>query len=298
MSQEYLNLKKQEQTICPTIGYLSEAEENLSVNWEESSLQMLSLPSMNEKILGIPRKHLITIGARTSMGKTVFAVQAMMDFAKAGKRVYYISFEMTPTEILTRMFCNLYEINNMELKRDGLSKFKDQWKNFKSLEIHKLMTITTGFGKTWEQLEKHLDKYVKVKPDAIIIDFIQGIQQQGNAKVFIDDYIKNLRTLSITHNFSAIIVSQVNRSNPDSKDKTPQLHQLKSTGFLEEHSDIVILLDWPYKRDLETDHKKYFEVWVAKNRQGMTGFFRMEYYPQYYKIIEPKVDHVNNRQQS
>ena len=94
------------------------------------------------------------------------------------------------------------------------------------------------------------------------------------------------------------ICSQVNRTMADEKNKEPQLHQLKSSGFLEEHADVVYLLSWPYKYLKPVDGKvasydqfHKFIVYIAKNKDGQTGYRKLKFTPEYYLFedwVEPE----------
>ena len=62
-----------------------------------------------------------------------------------------------------------------------------------------------------------------------------------------------------------------------------------NSGFLEEHADVVYLLSWPFKAlkqvegkvlTLEQLHK--FIVYVAKNKDGQTGYRKLKFTPEYY----------------
>ena len=129
-----------------------------------------------------------------------------------------------------------------------------------------------------------------MKPKVIVLDFIQAIPESSTeSKRFIDEYIRAFREMAVTQEFAGVIISQINRSNPDAKNKQPQLHQLKGSGFLEEHADLVLLLDWKHK-SVGTGDKEEFVVNVAKNRNGRTGYVKLRYTPQYYRFEDWKED--------
>lgn len=58
-----------------------------------------------------------------------------------------------------------------------------------------------------------------------------------------------------------------------------------NTGFLEEHADVVLLLHWPKLYDANVD-KNHFEINLAKNKLGATGFLNVRYYPEYFMFRE------------
>jgi replicative DNA helicase len=244
------------------------------------------MPSLSDRIMGLPLGKMTVVGARTSMGKTAFAMQMMIDLLNIGAPILYLGFEMKPTELMDRLFCNLYKIDNYELARGAIHKHTKESEEFINDWQEKVtLVFADDFAKDWRELDDFLST-LKVKPLVIIVDFVQAIEHDhANDKKFIDDYIRHFRMMCIRENFAGVIVSQVNRSNQEGKDKSPQLHQLKGSGFLEEHADLVLLLDWISRGKADESE---FKVNVAKNRNGRTGYVKLKYYPQYYRFEEWK----------
>ena len=90
----------------------------------------------------------------------------------------------------------------------------------------------------------------------------------------------------VENNIIGILASQVNRQIIDNKDKRPTLENLKSTGVLEEHSDIVMLLYWDYFYTKNEVDKNKYEIVIAKNRNGRTGKHEVWYFPEHYLFEE------------
>jgi replicative DNA helicase len=267
--------------IKPLTAYLSETEDVLNKRTSDPDLPITALPSLNNKTWGLPRGKMTIIGARTSMGKTAFALQIILDMLTNNKSVLYLSFEMKPQEIAERLFCNKYKIDNFELLVGKFSEYQPQWESFTQFLNNSKLIIADGFGKTWKELTDFMNTLTK-QPDVVILDYIQSIAGSSvEGKGFIDEYIRKFRELAISKGYAGVIVSQINRSNPDAKDKSPQLHQLKGTGYLEEHADLIILLNWVYKTQ-KIEDKSLYELNVAKNRSGRTGYIKLRYLPQYY----------------
>jgi len=212
------------------------------------------------------------------MAKTAFTMQIVTDFLMQGKSVMYLGFEMKQDELMERMFCNYCEIDNFQLLTGKCHEYTDAWQSFQKKLVDFNFVATDEFGKTWRQLSNFLSN-LSVPPDVIVLDYIQAVSQ-GAGKAFIDEYILNFRNLCIDRRFAGIIVSQLNRATQERKDPTPQLHDLKGSGYLEEIADLVLLLNWVGK---DKDEPK-FEVNVAKNRRGRTGYLELQYIPKWYKF--------------
>ena len=67
---------------------------------------------INHKLFGLKRGRLHLIGARSSHGKSAMSLQIAYDLASQGKKVLFLSLEMTNAEMVERIFCNVYKINN------------------------------------------------------------------------------------------------------------------------------------------------------------------------------------------
>ena len=83
-----------------------------------------------------------------------------------------------------------------------------------------------------------------------------------------------------------ILASQMNRAILDNQDKRPTLENLKSTGVLEEHSDMVLMLYWEYFYTRKEEHKNKYEIIVGKNRNGRTGSHELKFIPDWYLFQE------------
>jgi len=251
---------------------------------EAPGLSITSLPSLNKKIWGIPKNSITVIGARTSNCKTAMTMQIFMDFLIQGKSVMYMGFEMKQKELMERMFANYCMIDNFELVSGQCNKYEKEWKKFEEVLKGFNFVATDEFGRSWTELADFIES-LEQAPDVIILDYIQAISQ-SEGKAFIDDYILNFRNLCAKREFAGIIVSQCNRAMMERKDPSPQLHDLKGSGYLEELADLVILLHWTGKQKNDYDDNIKFEINIAKKRGGDSGYLEVQYIAKYYKFFD------------
>lgn len=248
------------------------------------------LPILSHKLHGIQKRELTVVGARTSHGKTAFISQVAVDLAMQDKEVLLLSLEMTKEKIGARIFCLVEHFNNTHAFRGGVNEYPARWEEFKRKTENFPLIITDILGKNWHDIKDMIDQ-TDLNPDVIILDYIQNISTRGQSKIEgIDEYVGHFREMSIKRNFAAVLCSQVNRSSQDGDSKEPQLHQLKSTGFLEEHADNVLLLSWPYKYTKQDStvvkNREDYTVYVAKNKDGETGYHKIKYIPEFYLFKE------------
>src|SRR3990167_10532404 len=213
-------------------------------NTPDLSLKML--PLLNQFIWGIQRKCLTIIGARTSEGKSTLAVQIAYDLASQGKVVLFLSLETTVEKIGVRLFCLHSHFDNAKAFRGAVKDVPHIYDKFEREIGGFPLIVNDMLGKNWEDIEQVINQ-CQLKPDVVIVDYIQTIaEKEGRNKLdTINEYIRHFREMAIRNDFAGIICSQINRTATDEANQ-PQLHQLKGSGFLEEHADVVLLLSWPF----------------------------------------------------
>lgn len=276
---------------------LPEVKEFLLSKNSKPELALNTMPELNEFIFGLPRQAMTIIGARTSQGKSSMASQVAFDLADQGKTVLFLSLEMTAKSIGARLFCYQQRFENIKAWRGGLHNELGRFDSFQKGVENLPLIINDMLGKTWQDIDSLLSN-TELRPDVVIVDYIQAIAKTNkNTLDTINEYIRHFREMAIRNNFAGIICSQINRSVHEDKTTEPQPHQLKSSGFLEEHADLVLLLHWPYKYS-EKKNKNHYQIFVAKNKDGRTGYINIKFEPEYYafsdadpsEIIEVKDD--------
>lgn len=243
------------------------------------------MPEFNDFIFGLRKKEFVVIGARTSEGKSTFASQLAFDFASQGKMVLFLSLEMTVEKIVARMFCYQQRFDNAKVFRGGVKLRPTAVDAFEAAVKGLPMVITDMLGKNWQDIDELIGS-TDLKPAVVILDYIQTIARDDKKSRLdeINEYIRHFREMCIRRNFCGILCSQINRTGQETNDKRPQAHQLKSSGFLEEHADVVILLSWPHKYGHKNINK--FTAFVAKNKDGQTGYIDLKFEPQFYAFSD------------
>jgi len=256
---------------------------------EAPELGFISLPALTKKLWGLRKKALTIVGARTSQGKSTFALQLAYDIASQGKFVWFLSLEMDVESLLERLFCHVERIDNFTVLSGQFSKdekIRNSWRVFKDKIASLKMLITCDIGKTWGETSKMLEIVGEKKPDVVVVDYIQNISTRpGDTRESINEYLRQFRNLAIANDFAGILCSQINRGADNTKG--PTLSQLKESGFLEESADVVLLLHWEGQTTEDKDivDSKYTVI-MAKNRNGRTGIHPLLYTPKFYRFEE------------
>jgi len=256
---------------------------------------LTTLPRLNAKLWGFP-KGLTVVGSRTSHGKTSFVTQLALDFGIQGINTMYLSLEDTEESLVERMFCNKYKINNFSLLR-GEFNYSDSiklgWESFKKEFIDWKLKITCGIGKTMGEVNEYINR-MPSKPKVVILDYIQMTRAGKHERESLSEYIREFRELMLVNNIRGIMCSQINRESEKhgQPSKKPTLDKLKGTGSLEENAELVLLCYWDYFYSNNEENKHNYEILIAKNKKGPTGFYSLLYFPEHYRFEEKERETV------
>ena len=178
---------------------------------------------LNKILGGLCAGEFVFIGARTGIGKTNLALNFTFDLASQNKRVLFESVEMSYNELKKRLD---------KICLGCKSKFENIFINDETSNI--------------ETIESDIEK---IKPNVVVVDYI-GILS-GNIK----SNSNRLREIAKKHQVPIIVLGQLNRL---SCGKSPSLHNISGSSFIECDSNCVILL---------TENV----ISIAKNRKGKVG---------------------------
>ena len=251
------------------------------------------IPSLNYYLGGADKGELITIGAFTSQGKTSLAIQLAIDFIFVDdqKKVLYLTSEMTPEETSRRILGNLLPKNIMELRK-GI---------FKPKEMEALESIADIVGEHWHlnikkifntvDIKRHIRKY---KPEIVFIDYLQNLGRKGARSDYerVSDNIRDIQNLTLDLELTTYTLSQLSRDKTSIR--APKITDLRSSGRIEECSNVVLLLYWENRLKLKNMMRKggeppeKLEVQIAKNRDGSIGGLNLNLEPEYSRIREPE----------
>lgn len=235
-------------------------------------------------LYGLHRREMMVIGARTSQGKTAFALQLAYDAAKQGKRVYYFSLEMCDEALIERLFCQVASIPNFDLQAHP-DKYAQQAADFHTLLEGLPLVIVDNIGWSINELFRAIKELPKA--DVVIVDYVQMIRNfETDRLASITQYTIQFREMCSKQNFAGILISQVNRGAMQESTKEPQLWLLKGSGALEENADTCLLLHWDYIYTSNPNKYNDFSVLVAKQRNGTVGRHLIKFTPHLYKFEE------------
>ena len=276
-------------------NFLSHDRYNIK-NWKQNLSEFIALKQSKQAVKflstgfikldnilgGMRYGDLITLGARTSVGKTSFAINlAIYNAIYQQKKVVFFSLEMNVTMVMERIMSKLTNINVNVLSNNNCSydlismlkrlEAKHANNNFWIIDIANLSVLDIT---NIVHLLNH-----KHEIDMIVIDYIGLIKPLSKNKnqpkyLEVSNTCRRLKQLAMSLNIVVISISQLSRSALSFVE--PNLNHLKESGGLEEHSDTVLLL-YPnvknvseFNEEMIKIHRKII-VKIAKNRHGRLG---------------------------
>jgi len=229
------------------------------------------LPSLNGYTTGWLPGQLITIGARTGIGKSIFAVNSATAAASAGKSVMFFSLEMSEVEITDRIISSMTGISLSKIKKGDLSDEDKEILKIKTEDFSKMKILMDTEPKvTIDSIRAKALRQAQTPEglDLVIVDYLQLITPVGrfsSRQEAVADMSRNMKLLAKQLQVPIMILVQLNRESKDDENAIPTLDQIRESGAIAQDSDIVILLHRDRSLDDSTPHTL---VIIAKNRGG------------------------------
>lgn len=229
--------------------------------------------TIDKKILAMEAGGLTVLGARPSTGKTALAMNIADHAASEGHTVAVFSMEMTGTQIYRRLLSARTQI---PLKHIRQSKFDSAEQvrmghgvniiNTQPIYLCESSTETVaGIGAKVRALS------AQRKVDLVVIDYLGLMQFPGtDIRIGYGENARGLKQMAKDLGLSVLLLSQLSRL----KASAPTMSDLKESGDIEAHADIVFLLHRTAQVVEDPDISK-INVDVAKVRDGATGIVKM-----------------------
>lgn len=244
---------------------------------------------LDELTGGWQDSDLIIIGARPSMGKSAFANSLVVNAAKANIPTIFFSLEMSKTQVTSRMVANHANIpldnltkNIKKLSSDEFAFVVDAISDFKQLPVFvddsSGIPMTEIASKMREMVQRHGAKMGIVD----YLGLIKSSGKSGNREQEVSELAANLKALAKELSIPIVLLVQLNRNLENRPNKRPQLSDIRESGGVEQHADIVGFIHRPeYYGITEYDDgsstKGCAEIIIAKQRNGAIGDVRLKF---------------------
>lgn len=242
--------------------------------------------------LRIHRGDLIVIGARPAVGKSAFAAQLAMEWAKRRLRTLIVTYEMS-AEDYARRYIQAGVGYDRVRQEQGLTEAEALYARSSLSGWSQFVTLDDSCPEL-SQLAAKVRAFARSGGWAVIVDHLQIAVEQDY-----DSVSKATRALKLAANDhrlggkrpAIIALSQLNRgvARDDGSVRPPALTDLRASGTVEQDADAVALLHY-FDLDREAEIKRLRQnprhkwlvdekdrTWrvtrieLAKNRHGLPG---------------------------
>lgn len=232
---------------------------------------------------GLRNADLTIIGARTSMGKTAFALNLILNISKILKeqeyrlslqnnmqiqkvqkssKVLFFSLEMSSKQIAERILAlesrvNLSKMLKGAIRHDELQKIESCLESMQKLGALDNLLIDDQSAPKLLDIERRVQRVaLSTGLSAVIIDYLQMVstdKKNGTREREIAEVVAGIKNIAKKYNVPVILVSQLSRASEVRENKRPYLSDLRDSGSIEQDADLVFLL---YREEYYLQNKK------------------------------------------
>jgi replicative DNA helicase len=234
---------------------------------------------------GLHKAELNIVAARPGIGKTAFALQVMLNLARRGTKCLFVSGEMANMQIVRRIMSNLTMVDGNKIRQPKNLQDNDWQKIAADLDLMANLPIEVTDNLLNVQDIRAYCKELKSKNklDCLVVDYV-GLMQTSkkceSRRLEIEDISRQFKKMTIELDIPIILLSQLSREAVKGR---PELHHLRESGSIEQDADNVLFLHIPTDTDEKQDSFD-IEVIVAKQRNGPTGFVKLQYFRKIFKF--------------
>lgn len=227
-------------------GTLDDAFERLFYKLENDVEQGIRTYSRLDEVLGGGMRGgmLITIGARTGVGKTAYGINlAIQAMAKQPDLITdFYTLEMSQDQMLDRFISRLSEINSYKLRNPNRT-LKDEEKALIVAKSHELLKThlriyDNKFNLRDIEIEiRRRHAQARGKPYIVFIDYLQLIEVSSRSDqrhVIVGEITRRLKLLTNELDIPIVIFAQLSRGIENRADKKPVLADLRESGSIEQ----------------------------------------------------------------
>jgi replicative DNA helicase len=219
-----------------------------------------------------------------------------------GMGVVVFSLEMPREQLASRMVCSEGRVDVGKM-RQGFLQDRD-WNNLTQAAsfLYRLPiwiddTPSLGVLELRAKVRRLQAEYDRAAPEGgigrriglVIVDYLQlmsGSQYVASREQEISEISRGLKRLSKELRVPVIALSQLNRAveTRGTKDKRPQLSDLRESGAIEQDADNIIFIYRDDYYEAESDQRGIAELIVAKQRNGPTGKVKVRFESAYTRF--------------
>jgi replicative DNA helicase len=238
--------------------------------------------SLNHLIDGLRPSYFYATGARPGAGKTVFALQWALSYARQqrdnnGPQVAYYTFEMSSERLYLRALACASGVSQTRMRKQRLTD--DDWRRIMRADdyLRTLPIVLQGAsGSTPQELRArakrlHRERHVGL----LVVDHIgltRSEKRRDNRQAEISEAADIFLAVGHELSCSVHVLTQLNRGPATRSDQRPVPTDVRDSDRIEQNADVLMLLH--RDKDKSPD---VLDVGVPKNRDGEEGGMSLEF---------------------
>jgi len=229
------------------------------------------IESLDKMTDGIQPSTLWLVNAYTSVGKTFFALNAIVSALKAEKRVCLIAMEMSKEQLAARVIGVMSGLNSLAITK-GYHAGDEREEKAKATLYDMDFTVHKRKRYLHEIINTLYSEHAKKPVDLIVIDYLQHIKTKDKRTRYerFSDASNDIQDFVDRTGVPVMLLSQID--NFSARNKDTEVIATKGSGDVPADADVVILLQHDKERQqCYQDHIKAVKCIIQKQRNGMTG---------------------------
>ncbi|MER2061465.1 MAG: replicative DNA helicase [Aerococcus urinaeequi] len=236
-----------------------------------------------DKLTGGHQKGSYTLlGARPSIGKTQYVLNDMLATACAYNVPVFFSGEMKKSSVLDRLVTIASGVDSNKIRSGRLtdSDWDSYYKGIKIIQQAEMYIDDTP-GMTVEYIWRQMKRLKKKNTRLVLyVDYLQIIGSEEKFKTNTEriSYVSSMfNRMKNELDIPVIVITSVNRKCEERPDKRPNMSDIRESGDIEFHGDVIGFL---YRDDYyypDTVLKGVAELNIAKGRDTGTGTVYMNF---------------------
>ena len=216
------------------------------LNRESSRGIMSGFYDLDQATTGFYPGELTVFGARPSIGKTQLMLDIAENMAENGKRILFVSEEMSIDQLMERKVARFLHISIRDLRTRKLTADETD----KVMELAGIVAESTidylAEDSRLNDIQREIEMLLENDGlDVVFVDYLQRIPDcwtERNMDIGVGKVSKALKSFAKEYGLPILVPAQLNRGSEFREDKRPNMAELRYSGNIEQDADNIILL--------------------------------------------------------
>ena len=249
-------------------------------------------------LCGLRPGELITVGARTSGGKTAFMTRVCLNMAQDGHEALFITSEMRELDIVQRILPQAVKIPSWKFRKRALNEDEEfKVRNFgvEALQSQPIKMLARGRI----SLEDIRRAVVSSGCKVVFIDYLQRCRfpkaERESSAIY--EFMAELKEILLNTGAIGFIGSQLDRERDKEPERRPVLRDFRGSAGIESESDVCLMLWKPPQQPDKMDYVPppagcvRVECVIGKARGGISDLaVDMDFNGEYVRFAESSLN--------